>query len=66
MACPRVTLCDAVWRAAPRPSLQVRVLLVLKTTAGGAAGLTLTAATTAFLLEPDGNPGLEVSGGEAG
>lgn len=28
-------------------------------TAGGAAGLTLTAATTAILLEPSLNPGLE-------
>ena len=28
-------------------------------TAGGAAGLTLTVATTAFLLEPSLNPGLE-------
>ena len=28
-------------------------------TSGGAAGLTLTAASTAFLLEPALNPGLE-------
>jgi len=35
------------------------VLLVLLNTSGGAAGLTLTMATTAILLEPCINPGLE-------
>jgi E3 ubiquitin-protein ligase SHPRH len=35
------------------------VLTVVMSTAGGAAGLTLTAAATAFILEPGLNPGLE-------
>lgn len=35
------------------------VLLVVMSTAGGAAGLSLTAARAAFLLEPTLNPGLE-------
>lgn len=35
------------------------VLAVVMSTSGGAAGLTLTAASTAFLLEPSLNPGLE-------
>ncbi len=36
-----------------------RVLLLVMSTSGGAAGLTLTAATTAFIMEPPLNPGLE-------
>eukprot|EP00198_Chlamydomonas_reinhardtii_P009028 XP_001698365.1 predicted protein [Chlamydomonas reinhardtii] len=36
-----------------------RVLLLMKSTSGGAAGLTLTVAHTAFMLEPALNPGLE-------
>lgn len=39
---------------APPPSVQV-----MMSTAGGAAGLTLTVATTAFILEPSLNPGVE-------
>lgn len=35
------------------------VLTVVMSTSGGAAGLTLTVAHTAFLLEPSLNPGLE-------
>ncbi|KIY92034.1 hypothetical protein MNEG_15928 [Monoraphidium neglectum] len=35
------------------------VLLLLMSNASGAAGLTLTCATTAFILEPPLNPGLE-------
>ena len=35
------------------------VLTVVMSTSGGAAGLTLTAASTAFILEPTLNPGLE-------
>jgi E3 ubiquitin-protein ligase SHPRH len=31
----------------------------MMSTAGGAAGLTLTVATTAFILEPSLNPGVE-------
>ena len=38
---------------------QVKVLLLLMSNASGAAGLTLTEATTAFILEPSINPGLE-------
>ncbi|EFJ47333.1 hypothetical protein VOLCADRAFT_92108 [Volvox carteri f. nagariensis] len=36
-----------------------RVLLLLKSHSGGAAGLSLTVAHTAFMLEPAVNPGLE-------
>ncbi|KXZ54387.1 hypothetical protein GPECTOR_5g465 [Gonium pectorale] len=38
---------------------ECRVLLLLKSTSGGAAGLTLTVAHTAFMMEPAVNPGLE-------
>ncbi|KAL4426809.1 hypothetical protein ABPG77_006595 [Micractinium sp. CCAP 211/92] len=41
------------------------VLTVVMSTAGGAAGLTLTAATTAILLEPSLNPGPGGAGGGA-
>lgn len=35
------------------------VLTVVMSTSGGAAGLTLTVASTAFIMEPSLNPGLE-------
>lgn len=38
---------------------QCKVLLVLMSTSGGAAGLTLTRATTVFIMEPPVNPGLQ-------
>ncbi|GAQ77838.1 SNF2 domain containing protein [Klebsormidium nitens] len=37
----------------------VRAILVMMGNSGGAAGLTLTAASTAFILEPSVNPGME-------
>lgn len=37
----------------------VTVLLVMMSNSGGAAGLTLTHATTAFLMEPSLSPGIE-------
>ncbi|KAK9805425.1 hypothetical protein WJX73_004310 [Symbiochloris irregularis] len=36
-----------------------KVLLILMSTGGGAAGLTLTAASRVYLMEPSSNPGLE-------
>lgn len=37
----------------------VHAILVMMGNSGGAAGLTLTAASTAFILEPSVNPGME-------
>jgi hypothetical protein len=43
---------------APPPPTPL-LIKVMMSTAGGAAGLTLTVATTAFILEPSLNPGVE-------
>ncbi|KAK9805443.1 hypothetical protein WJX73_007822 [Symbiochloris irregularis] len=49
---------DTVARFQKDPS-SPKVLLILMSTGGGAAGLTLTAASRVYLMEPSINPGLE-------
>ncbi len=58
--CRTTSLSRAALRRPRAPAIAAeQVLLLMMSTSGGAAGLTLTRATTAFLLEPPPNPGLE-------
>lgn len=51
--------CDLCCRSLFQVDPKCRVLLLMMSTSGGAAGLTLTVASTLILMEPTVNPGLE-------